>query len=116
MKLYSKADRDAELEVIEMASQMLSARVASGQISGLKCLEIERKLEYEKRRVKGKFLRSQDIVADIKRAKRNVQDGRVPATASDGSEMSPEQMLGRAFGRVRFNQSPNSEVGNEEDS
>lgn len=112
MPLYNREDMELELELIEMASQQLSAKVASGEISGLECLKKQSGLDYMVRQAKGKLLRTQNLVADISAKKRVIQEAANAARNQPTNRFAKgvvrqlEDELGRLLGRAKFNQSP----------
>ena len=107
--LYNRADMELELEIIEIASQSLSRKVAAGEISGFECLRIERELDYRRRQAKGKLLRTQSIVSDIRSAKHRLQEANNSQAQSAWKRQAvalAEAAVKKALAATRFNQSP----------
>lgn len=111
MPLYNRDDFELESEILEMASQQLSARVASGEMTGFECLRAEAEIERRKRQAKSKLLKTQQLVGDIKHAKHRVQEAQNFAATHPGGygeqvvRVAKEQ-LNKSFAKTRYNQSP----------
>src|SRR5690348_15572017 len=106
MPMYNREDLEQELEIIEMASQRLSAMVASGEISGLECLRKQAGFDRLIRQAKGKLLRTQNLVADISAKKRVIQEAANAARNQPTNRFAKgvvrhlEDELGRLLGRA----------------
>lgn len=103
MSLYNRADRDEDLDALEIESQRISQALAAGTINGFQAKELGERLAIAERRIRFKLVKSGLIAQDISLAKRNMQEVSNHFEPSTREFKTAKKILGRAFAATKFN-------------
>lgn len=114
MPMYSKRDMEFDLDILEFASQRISAQVIEREMAGDLCAglwaqEQAAKLLVAERRIRGKYFRTRQLMADIRFAKHGVQEAQNDlrnGRAGEEQLQAAERGFQRCLRAARGNESP----------